>query len=79
VKLAVVIQKMVDVEVAGVMFTDNPVTGARNEIVIEAAPELGESLVSGVVTPDRFTLQRRMLRGWCISERSSGKGEKVKR
>jgi phosphohistidine swiveling domain-containing protein len=77
VKLAVVIQKVVDARVAGVMFTANPVTGARNEIVIEATPGLGETLVSGVVTPDRFTLQRRMLRGWRIIERSSGKGEKV--
>jgi rifampicin phosphotransferase len=38
VKLAVVVQQMVSAEVAGVMFTANPVTGARDEIVVDASP-----------------------------------------
>jgi pyruvate,water dikinase len=75
VKLAVVVQRMVDARVAGVMFTANPVTGARDEIVIEASAGLGEALVSGLVTPDRFTVQRRTLRGWHIVERNIGRGE----
>ncbi|MFE4544847.1 PEP/pyruvate-binding domain-containing protein [Arthrobacter sp. NPDC056727] len=54
--IAVVVQEMVDAEVAGVMFTANPVTGRRKETVIDAAPGLGEALVSGAVNPDRFTV-----------------------
>lgn len=56
VALAVVVQLMVDAEVAGVMFTANPVTGHRGQLVIDASPGLGESVVSGAVNPDRFIL-----------------------
>ena len=51
VSLAVVIQRLVPAEVAGVLFTANPVTGDRGEIVINAAWGLGEAIVSGSVTP----------------------------
>ncbi|MEV0307139.1 PEP/pyruvate-binding domain-containing protein [Nonomuraea fuscirosea] len=54
VRLAVVVQAMVDARVAGVMFTANPVTGRRHEAVIDASPGLGEAVVSGAVNPDRF-------------------------
>ncbi|MCT2584295.1 PEP/pyruvate-binding domain-containing protein [Actinophytocola gossypii] len=50
--LAVVVQRMVPAEVSGVLFTANPVTGARDETVIDAAPGLGDTLVGGEVTPD---------------------------
>ena len=53
---AVVVQEMVDADVAGVMFTANPLTGRRRETVINAAPGLGEALVSGAVNPDQFTV-----------------------
>ncbi|WP_336205778.1 PEP/pyruvate-binding domain-containing protein [Nonomuraea sp. LPB2021202275-12-8] len=56
VRLAVVVQAMVDARVAGVMFTANPVTGRRHEAVIDAAPGLGEAVVSGAVNPDRFVV-----------------------
>ncbi|WP_371780190.1 PEP/pyruvate-binding domain-containing protein [Streptosporangium subroseum] len=56
VRLAVVIQEMVQSEVAGVMFTANPVTGRRHEAVIDAAPGLGEAVVSGAVNPDHFVV-----------------------
>ena len=56
VALAVVIQRMVDAEVAGVMFTADPVTGSRNHTVIDASPGLGEAVVSGAVNPDRFVV-----------------------
>ncbi|MCW2881073.1 MAG: Phosphoenolpyruvate synthase/pyruvate phosphate dikinaselike protein [Sphaerisporangium sp.] len=56
VHLAVVIQRMVQSEVAGVMFTANPVTGRRRETVINAAPGLGEAVVSGAVNPDHFVV-----------------------
>ena len=52
--IAVVVQKMVDAAVSGVLFTANPLTGRRQETVVEAAPGLGEALVSGAVNPDQF-------------------------
>ena len=52
--IAVVVQEMVLSEVAGVMFTANPLTGKRSETVIEATFGLGEALVSGRVEPDRY-------------------------
>lgn len=54
--LAVVVQEMVDAEVAGVMFTADPVTGRRRRAVIDAAPGLGEAVVSGAVNPDHFVV-----------------------
>ncbi len=54
VQLAVVVQRMVAAEVAGVLFTANPVTGKRREAVIDANPGLGEAVVSGVTNPDHF-------------------------
>ncbi|MFC9335660.1 PEP/pyruvate-binding domain-containing protein [Arthrobacter sp. NPDC057009] len=54
--IAVVVQEMVDADVAGVLFTANPLTGRRKETVIDAAPGLGEALVSGAVNPDQFTV-----------------------
>ena len=56
VSLAVVVQRMVDAAVAGVLFTANPVTGRRHEAVIDASPGLGEAVVSGAVNPDHFVL-----------------------
>jgi pyruvate,water dikinase len=55
IRMAVIIQELVDADVAGVMFTRNPVTGAQ-ERVIEASWGLGESVVAGLVTPDRYVL-----------------------
>lgn len=56
VTLAVVVQVMVDAKTAGVLFTANPVTGKRNEAVIDASPGLGEAVVSGAVNPDHFVV-----------------------
>ncbi len=56
VRLAVVVQRMVQSEVAGVMFTANPVTGRRRQAVIDASPGLGEAVVSGAVNPDHFVV-----------------------
>jgi phosphohistidine swiveling domain-containing protein len=54
VRLAVVVQRMVNASVAGVLFTANPLTGRRHQAVIDANPGLGEAVVSGAVTPDHF-------------------------
>jgi rifampicin phosphotransferase len=56
VAIAVVVQRMVPAAATGVLFTANPVTGRRREAVIEAAPGLGETVVSGAVDPDRFVV-----------------------
>jgi pyruvate,water dikinase len=58
------------------MFTANPVTGARDEIVIDASPGLGEAVVSGQVTPDRFVLRKRWWI-WNIAERRRGRREVI--
>ena len=52
VAMAVVVQVMAEAEWAGVMFTAHPVTGERDRVVVESNPGLGESVVSGAVTPD---------------------------
>lgn len=56
--IAVVLQAMVNADVAGVMFTANPVTGSRQEVVIEAVHGLGELLVQGTVTPDSWFINK---------------------
>ncbi len=55
--MAVVVQRMVDPDVAGVMFTVDPVSGRTDRIVIEAVLGLGEAVVSGEVTPDHYVLK----------------------
>lgn len=56
--MAVVIQRLVASEVAGVLLTANPQRGFANEIVIDACYGLGEALVSGRTDPDHFVLER---------------------
>ena len=55
--LAAVVQKMVDSEVSGIMFTAHPVTGEQ-KIIIEAGWGQGEAIVSGAVTPDRYIVDK---------------------
>lgn len=59
VSLSVVVQEMIASEVAGVLFTANPVTNRRDEMLVNASFGLGESVVSGRVTPDTYRLARR--------------------
>jgi pyruvate,water dikinase len=54
-RMGVVVQDLVPADVAGVLFTRNPVTGAA-ERVIEASWGLGEAVVAGLVVPDRYRL-----------------------
>ena len=58
VALAVVVQEMADADAAGVMFTANPTTGARHEVVIAAAWGLGEAVVGGAVTTDDLVVEK---------------------
>jgi pyruvate,water dikinase len=56
--IAVVVQKLVPADVAGVLFTANPVTGARDQMTINAAWGLGEAIVGGQVTPDTIVVDK---------------------
>ena len=56
--IAVVVQRQIASTRAGVMFTVNPATGARDELVIEGSFGLGESVVSGSVSPDRYIVEK---------------------
>ncbi|MGI9322725.1 MAG: PEP/pyruvate-binding domain-containing protein [Pseudomonadales bacterium] len=58
VAMAVVVQIMVPSEVSGILFTANPATGDRSEIIINASFGLGEAVVGGQVTPDTFIVER---------------------
>ena len=56
VHMTVVVQRMVDAQAAGVLFTADPVSGRRDWLVIDAVRGLGDALVSGEVTPDHAVL-----------------------
>ncbi|MBP1912050.1 phosphoenolpyruvate synthase [Thermococcus stetteri] len=70
--LSAVVQKMVNSEKSGVMFTANPVTNNRNEIMINASWGLGEAVVSGSVTPDEYIVEKGT---WKIKEKFIAKKE----
>ncbi len=58
VALAVIVQQMVQSQASGVLFTANPLTGARTQTVIDATLGLGEALVSGQVEPDHYVAEK---------------------
>ena len=62
VSMAVVVQEMIASEISGVTFTANPVTGSRDELVIESSWGMGAAIVDGRVTPDRTVVARDGLR-----------------
>ena len=57
-RMAVVIQEMVLADKSGVMFTVDPIRGRRDCMVVEAAPGLGEAIVSGEISPDHYVVSR---------------------
>ncbi|SHH22522.1 phosphoenolpyruvate synthase [Caloranaerobacter azorensis DSM 13643] len=61
VSLSVIVQKMVNSIKSGVLFTANPVTNDINEIMINASWGLGEAVVSGLVTPDEYIIDKKTL------------------
>jgi pyruvate,water dikinase len=58
VRLAVLVQQLVLADASAVVFSANPVTGSRHEVVINAGWGLGESIVSGTVTPDTYVIRK---------------------
>jgi pyruvate, water dikinase len=65
VSVAVVVQKMVQSDVSGICFTVHPVTEDKNQIIIEAGWGLGESIVSGSITPDSYVIDKQ---DWLIMD-----------
>lgn len=59
VALSVVVQKMINSEKSGVMFTANPISQDLDEMMINASYGLGESVVSGMVTPDEYVVNKK--------------------
>ena len=57
--MAIVVQRMIPADVSGVLFTANPATGDREQCVLNASFGLGESIVSGTVTPDSYVVNRK--------------------
>lgn len=58
VKIAVPVQRMIQSDRSGVMFTVDPVSGNKNKVVIEAIYGLGELIVQGQVTPDHYEVSK---------------------
>ncbi len=84
--IAVPVQRMVQSEASGVMFTLEPVTSDRSKIAIEAVLGLGETIVSGDVTPDHYTIDKDELKiigkeiakqEWKLIRSDRGKGEET--
>jgi rifampicin phosphotransferase len=76
-RIAVLVQRMVDAEAAGVAFTANPVTGTRGEVTITAARGLGERVVAGEAVGDEWVVdaagvRRRRLVDGAIDTRRAG-------
>ena len=59
--ISIIVQKMVDSDKAGVMFSANPTNNDRSEILIEAGYGLGEAVVSGSINPDLYILDKESL------------------
>jgi phosphoenolpyruvate synthase/pyruvate phosphate dikinase len=57
-QLAVLVQQLVASDVSAVVFSANPITGSRDEIMINASWGLGESIVGGTVTPDTLIVHK---------------------
>ncbi len=71
IKIAVLIQPMLKPDAAGVAFTLNPVSGARDELVVEAVSALGDAVVQGTVTPFRYHIDRQKP-GFPVRQKSGG-------
>jgi pyruvate,water dikinase len=61
ISMAVIVQKLVNADSAGVMFTINPIPKDKNQILIESNFGLGPTVVSGLVTPDSFIVDKNSL------------------
>ncbi|MBI2856100.1 MAG: phosphoenolpyruvate synthase, partial [Chloroflexi bacterium] len=60
--IAVVVQRMVQSQTSGVLFTADPISNDRSKITIEAGYGLGEAVVSGAITPDHYVVDKEKMR-----------------
>ena len=60
--VAVIVQKMIQSEISGVCFTVHPVSKNKNQLIIEAGYGLGEAIVSGMITPDNYVIDKNSLK-----------------
>ena len=74
ISVAVVVQKMIQSEVAGISFSVHPITQDKNQILIEAGIGLGESVVSGQITPDSYVIEKK---NWKIIDKNIAKQTKA--
>ncbi|MDD4937647.1 MAG: phosphoenolpyruvate synthase [Candidatus Shapirobacteria bacterium] len=56
--VAVPVQKLINSEISGIMFTVNPVTNEKNQIIVETIWGLGEYIVQGKITPDQYIIDK---------------------
>jgi pyruvate,water dikinase len=73
VSVAVVVQKMIQAEIAGICFTTHPVTKDKNQLIIEAGWGLGEAIVGGHITPDSYVVNKKT---WKIMDINVSEQEK---
>lgn len=59
ISVGVIVQAMIEAEASGILFTINPVSGDKSQMIIEAAWGLGEAIVSGALTPDAYILDKK--------------------
>lgn len=59
VRMAVLVQQLVEADVAAVVFSANPISGSRDEVMINSNWGLGESIVGGIATPDTYVVRKR--------------------
>lgn len=62
ISLAVIVQAMVDGELSGIVFTANPITSNRNQMIVEAGYGLGDTIASGLCTPDTYYVEKPVMR-----------------
>jgi phosphoenolpyruvate synthase/pyruvate phosphate dikinase len=74
ISVAVVVQKMIQSEVAGISFSVHPITQDKKQMLIEAGIGLGESVVSGQITPDSYVIEKT---NWKIIDKNIAKQTKV--
>lgn len=74
ISVAVIVQKMVDAKVSGITFTAHPVTKDKDMVLIEAGFGLGEAMVSGMVTPDSYVIDKK---GLTVYDFKIGKQKKM--
>ena len=58
IKLAIVVQAMIQSEISGIAFSVNPISKDENEIMVEAGFGLGEYVVAGIITPDKYLFDK---------------------